>query len=135
MKRINKKFRGYTLNELLVTLIIIGIIILIAIPILMPLITKAKSLEAKQQLAHVHMLQKGHFYAHSKYSNNLNEIGFEHEKVITEGGKANYQIEIVEASITGFKAKATALVDFDGDGQFNVWEIDENKNLIETVQD
>jgi type IV pilus assembly protein PilE len=72
---------------------------------------------------------------YSRYSNNLNEIGFEHEKLATEGGKANYLIEVVESSITGFKARATAVVDFDGDGNFNTWEIDEAKNLIEIKQD
>jgi len=27
------------------------------------------------------------------------------------------------------------VVDFDGDGEYNVWEIDQDKNLKETVKD
>lgn len=35
----------------------------------------------------------------------------------------------------GFKAQAVSVVDFDKDGVFNVWEIDQDKNLKETVKD
>lgn len=48
---------------------------------------------------------------------------------------ANYRIEIVEAGETGFKAQAISVVDFDKDGQFNVWEIDQDKKLKEVVKD
>lgn len=72
---------------------------------------------------------------HSRYSDELTSVGFEHEKVVTEGGQANYQIEIIEAGTEGFKATATALVDFDGDGKFNTWEIDQDNDLIEKIPD
>ncbi len=130
-----KKLQGYTLNELLVVLIIIGILILLALPVLMPLIAKAKSTEAKLQLSHVHTLEKSHFYMYSRYSQDLEEIGFEHERLTTDGGSANYQIEIVQADVNGFLARATAIVDFDGDGNYNVWEIDQDKKLKEVVKD
>jgi type IV pilus assembly protein PilE len=48
---------------------------------------------------------------------------------------ANYKVEIVEASPTTFKARATAVVDFDQDGQINVWEIDHSKALKEITKD
>jgi len=126
---------GFTLTELLVVLIIIGILVLLALPNLMPLISKAKSTEAQLQLNHAHMLEKSYFYIHSKYCNDLNEIGFEQERLSTEGGAANYRIEIMQATSNAFLIRATAVVDFDGDGNFDVWEIDENKNLKETVKD
>ena len=127
---------GFTLTELLIALVIVGILILIAYPNLMPLISNAKSTEAKLQLEHLYNLEKSHFYLHSKYSDNLQEVDFEQEKLSTEeGGRANYKIEIVSATNNKFKATATAVTDFDGDGIFNIWEIDESKSLKEIIKD
>ncbi len=127
--------KAFTLPELLVVLVIIGILVLLALPKLMPLISRAKSTEAQLQLKHLQTLEKSYFYMHSRYSGDLAVVGFEQEKLVTEDGSANYMIEIVEAGMEGFKAKATAVVDFDGDGKFNVWEIDQDNNLVEVVGD
>jgi type IV pilus assembly protein PilE len=136
IKQLSKKqVSAFTLPELLVVLVIIGILVLLALPNLMPLISKAKSTEAQMQLGHIHMLQKNHFYMYSKYSDNLEEIGYEQQKLVTEGGTANYKIEVAEATATTFIVKATAVVDFDGDGIFNVWEIDQDKKLKEVKKD
>ena len=103
----------------------------------MPLISRTRGIEAKQALQHLYTLEKTHFYEYSKYSGNVEDIGYEQEKLVTdgEGGKANYLVEITNASPTSFSARATAVVDFDGDGQFNIWEIDQQGNLKETVKD
>lgn len=131
----NKRFSGFSLPELLIVLVIIGILVLLALPNLMPLISKTKATEAQLQLSHLHTLEKTYFYMYSKYSNDLEEIGFEQEKLVTEGGKANYVIEITSAEATTFTARATSVVDFDGDGTLNVWEIDQDKNIKEVIKD
>ena len=126
---------AFSLPELLVVLVIIGILVLIALPNLMPLISRAKAAEAQLQLTFLHTLQRSNFYTYSRYSSSLEELGFEQQKLVSDGGHANYLIEIVEASEHGFRATATAVVDFDGDGIYNVWEIDQDKELKETVKD
>lgn len=130
-----KKLKAFSLPELLVVLVIIGILVLIALPNLMPLISKAKSTEAQQQLTFLHTLEKSHFYMNSRYSSSFDELGFEPSKLVSEGGTANYKIEIAEANEKGFRATATAVVDFDGDGEYNVWEINQDKELKEITKD
>ncbi len=129
--------KAFTLTEVLIVLIIIGILVLLALPNLMPLISKAKSTEAKIQLEHVYTLQRSYYFEKSKYSSTIEDIGFEQEKLSTdsETGLANYRIEMVSANANSFLARATAVVDFDGDGVYNVWEINQEKNLKEVVKD
>ena len=62
----SNKLAAFTLTELLVVLVIVGILVLLALPNLMPLISKAKSTEAKVQLEHIHTLEKSYFFEHSK---------------------------------------------------------------------
>lgn len=131
----SKKLDAFTMIELLTTLCIIGILILMALPKLMPLISKTKSLEAQLQLKHVLQLEKTHFFMNSKYSSNLQEIGYEQSPLVTEEGSANYKIEVTDASNKGFLAKATSVTDFDGDGIFSVWQVDQNDKVKEVTPD
>lgn len=132
---INKKMPGMTLIELLLVLALIGILLSMAVPKLMPLIGRTKSLEAQMQLKHLLTLQKNFFYINSKYASTLDEVGFEQTKLTTENGKANYKIEITEASNSTFTAKAISVTDFDQDGQINTWQITQDEELKEITKD
>jgi len=129
------KVKGMTLIELLLVLALIGILLSMAVPKLMPLIGRTKSLEAQMQLKHILSLQKNYFYINSKYSSNLEDIGFEQSKLVTEDGKANYKIEITEANNKTFTAKALSVTDFDQDGQLNVWQINQDEEIKEITKD
>lgn len=133
----NKKgyIAAYSMTEILIVLCIIGILILMVLPNQTSVISQAKAIEAQTSLNHLYALEKSHFYRFSKYSANFDDIGFEPSLTINNGGQAVYAIEITEASTNTFKARATALSDFDGDGIFNVWEIDHQKLLKEVTKD
>lgn len=130
-----RKVPALNLQETLIVLAIIGILLLLALPNLMPLITKAKSIEAQTQLKAIYNTQTTHRYMYSKYSNDLNELDFVAPKTVKENGTANYSYEIISADNASFKAKAVAITDFDGDGVFNVWEIDEQGNPKQVIKD
>lgn len=129
------KLPGYNLQEILIVLAIIGILLLIAMPNLMPLIAKTKSTEAKQHLNAIFNAQTMYRYMNSKYSVEFDEIDYEVPKTLLEGGRAYYRYEIIKANRNSFLARATAVDDFDGDGIFNVWEIDENGAPIQKIKD
>lgn len=123
------------MTELLVVLAILGILILLAFPIVMPIFQKARSTEAKIQLDHLGTLQKTYFLEHAKYSSDLKSIGYEQQLLATENGNAHYKIEIVEASNNNYLARAIAVTDFDGDGEFNMWQIDKTGTPVEVQED
>lgn len=130
-----KKLKSFNLQEMLIVLAIIGILLLLALPNLMPLITKAKSVEAQTQLKFIYNAQKQYHFMYSKYSSDLNSIDFEAPKTVQQEGTANYNYEIIQASNGNFKARATAITDFDSDGVYNVWEIDNNGVPKEVIKD
>ena len=135
MSMFTKNIPAFTLMELLMVLGAIAILTLLVVTNYSPVISKAKSVEAQQQLEFIHTLEKTYFYIHSKYSTNFIDIGYDQAKLVTDGGSANYKIEITDAGTTGFKAKATAVVDFDADGNFNSWEVDQDKSIKEILPD
>lgn len=131
----NIYLKAYSLSELVIVLCIIGILILLVLPNQTSVVSQAKAIEAQSMLNHLYGLQKSHFFRFSKYTTDYEALGFEPATTIKDGGQAVYAIEIIEASTNSFKAKAVALSDFDGDGNFNTWEIDQNKILKETIKD
>lgn len=126
---------GFSLAEILIVLAIMGILIMLVVPNQAGVASRSKSLEAQSELKMVHNLQYANHLQYSKYSMDLTAINYIPHKTVTNGGTANYEISIIEATTTTFKAKAEAVVDFDGDGQKNIWEIDQEGVLKEIQPD
>lgn len=135
IKETIKNTHGFTLTELLVVIVIIGILAALTIPKFLNVTSSAKMTEAKLMLKQVYNLQRAYYLENDLYSNNLEAIGFQQEKVKTEGGTARYKITIARATDAGFYATATAVIDFDKDGTFNVWAIDQTGKLQQVVPD
>ncbi len=137
MKKIFKinKEDGFSLTELLVVIVVIGVLILLALPKFSSVVTKAKETEAKAMLKHLHSLEQAYYFENDTYTIELAQIGFEQQKMVTDGGTARYKIEIQTANASEYKATATAIVDFDKDGTFNVWTINQEGKPIKTIPD
>lgn len=130
-----RESKGFTLVELLVVIVVIGILATLTIPRFLRTTTRAKETEAKLMLREIYNLERAHYLENDVYSLSFESIGFDQEKLVTDGGNARYRIEITEVSDTGFVATATSVVDFDKDGTFNVWSIDHKNNLKRMVAD
>jgi type IV pilus assembly protein PilE len=130
-----KREDAFSLTELLVVIVVIGILILLAMPQFTSVVSKAKETEAKIMLKHLHTLQQSYFYERDMYAEDLATLGFEQEKLITEGGEARYIISVEKANTFEYTALATAVVDFDKDGIFNIWSVDQDGKITQVTPD
>lgn len=129
------KLKAFSLAEVLIVLAIMGILLMLVIPNQTGIATRAKSMEAQQELRMIQTMQEGYFLQYSKYSQDFNELNYVPHKTMNEGGTALYKVTILEASNNGFKARAEAVQDFNGDGKMNVWEIDQESQPKESQPD
>lgn len=126
---------GFSMTELMVVLVIIGILTLIALPRFMSMTTKAKTTEAKTALRHTHALMQSYYFEHDRYASDLALIGYEQPATVEAGGSARYVVTVESAADGQFVAIATAVVDFDKDGQFNVWQVNQDGLVSERTPD
>lgn len=104
--------KGFTLVELLVVIIIIGILASLAIPRFGKTADRAMETEAKLMLSQIQKLESVYYLEHKTYTKSLEKIGFEQEKLVTndEKGKARYLLNVLKADENGFTAEAVPQV-------------------------
>ncbi len=124
-----KSQAGFTLIELMIVVVIIGILAALAIPRFMRSTTKSKQSEARSILKQVYMLERTWRQDHDSYTAGLNSIGME----ITPNARYTYS---VTASTTTFTAIALcAAPGLDEDASADEWRIDQTGNLWCQIDD
>ena len=91
--------------------------------------------EVTMSLSEVNELEMAYKEMFGHYTDNLYALVFIQDTLVTEGGEANYLISLLEATDSTFVATAVSVVDFDRDGQFNTWTVNEMGIITEIVKD
>ena len=130
---------GFTLVELMITLAVIGILVMVAIPNFLRFRQRAKISEAKANLGAIRVTQHAYFAEHDRYVGNQ---PFTPDRTVnppgrfawsdntrfsilgyTPDGKVffSYGLTGVDAPTDTFTAVATS--DLDGDGNWSTWHL------------
>ncbi|MEW5701371.1 MAG: prepilin-type N-terminal cleavage/methylation domain-containing protein [Candidatus Zixiibacteriota bacterium] len=135
--RLHRTNKGFTLIELMIVVVIIGILAALAIPRFMAATSKSKTSEAKQILKQIYVMERAYRQEYDTYwgngitadatnGNNFSRIG------VQVGASARYSYAMVAAATT-FTCTATANID--DDATIDTWTIDQNGTLLNTVDD
>jgi type IV pilus assembly protein PilA len=135
--KFHKNKKGFTLIELMIVVVIIGILAALAIPRFMRSTTKAKMSEARQLLKQIYTMQRAYRQENDLYTcngitaNAGNPNGFA-EIGVEVGASARYDYAMVATDVT-FLCTATA--NLDDDDVIDTWTMDETGALIHTIDD
>lgn len=125
MKRLRRRF---SLLEVMIVVVIIGILATLAYPSLEGYLQRSKQTEAKVGLSAVYTAQKIYFAINQTYADSLSNLDVQLET----GGSSRYSITLTGSSPS---FTATAKGNLDDDAVLDIWTIDQNKTLQNTVSD
>ena len=116
-----KRFNGFSLMEVMIVVVIIGILAALAYPNLEKYLKRARQTEAKTNLSAIYTAQKIYFSLHQSYVDDINELDLS----LAQGDLYTFTME---ASTSTFKAQAEGNID--DDEALDIWTIEQNKILF-----
>jgi type IV pilus assembly protein PilA len=130
--------KGFTLIELMIVVVIIGILAALAIPRFMRATTKSKQSEARQVLKQIYSMERAYRQEYVEYWGNGTTASATAGTGFSRIGvdimpTARYTYTMVAAANT-FTATATSGV-LDDDAAVDTWTIDQLGNLVVTSDD
>ena len=128
ISRMKRFRRGFSLLEVMIVVVIIGILATLAYPSLEGYLQRSKQTEAKVGLSAVYTAQKIYFAINQTYADSLSNLDVQLET----GGSSRYSITLTGSSSS---FTATAKGNLDDDAVLDIWTIDQNKTLQNTVSD
>jgi len=131
--------KGFTLIELMIVVVIIGILAALAIPRFMRSTTKSKQSEAKQLLKQIYTLQHAYrqefnFYACNAVSASATAPAAFAVIGVDVGLSARYTYTMA-ATATTFLCTAAATINLDDDATIDTWTINDQGTLLCTIDD
>jgi type IV pilus assembly protein PilE len=104
--------QGFTLIELMIAVVIIGILAAIAYPSFQSQLRKSRRADAKMALAELAQLQENFFVQNNSYAKNFNDLSVPGDFTVDESGLISkdgyYRIIFFSSSETSFIFRATA---------------------------
>ena len=121
-----KRYHGFSLMEVMIVVVIIGILAALAYPNLEKYLKRARQTEAKTNLSAIYTAQKIYFTLHQSYAEDIKKLDLS----LAQGDLYTFT---KEESTSTFKAQAEGNID--DDDALDTWTIDQDKNLFNTIDD
>jgi prepilin-type N-terminal cleavage/methylation domain-containing protein len=122
-----KRQNGFTLIEMLVTIAVMSLIVVIALPQYSRYVAKARQPDAQGQLMAIRQAQEIYKLQYGTYTSATAGLSGWQNTV------GRYTFTITAASATTFGASATGNIDSDATN--DVWTIDQDGTLLNTTND
>jgi prepilin-type N-terminal cleavage/methylation domain-containing protein len=137
LRNFHRNSKGFTLIELMIVVVIIGILAALAIPRFMRSTTKSKQSEAKQLLKQVYTMQRAYRQEYNSYCLNGASASAAAPNAFAQIGvdvmaSSRYTYTMV-AGLNTFTCTATG--NLDDDATNDVWTIDQTGTLTNTTDD